>query len=507
MKLSKFAVWSAVFCLSTAMLQSQETTEAEKFSRQLKELQEQFERRQQQMEAKFERLAREQQAEIEGLKKRLAIAPTNTTANAAIAGPPGANQQPARPDSITAAAEIRAAPSNAVPETGLQSWTPSQPLTLARAGSAYMNISFDALMDLGWSSAHDVSKQLNLGDHDPVQRGFTLPNTEAVFEGAIDPYFKGVADIVFKLSKDNETQVELEEVYLTTTSLGGQLQLKAGQQFVNFGRQNPQHPHQWAFVDQPLILNRAFGPEGLRSLGATLSWLAPTPNYTELFLGVLNSHGESAFSFRNPGGVDEAGVARFHGRATMDRGLRGLGDLLYVPRIATSFDLTDAQTLLLGASAAFGPNETGEGTHTQVYGLDAYWKWKSPHAHAGFPFVSLQAEALFTRFEAGADPLAGLPAETLREWGGYSQVLWGFRPQWVAGLRGEYVTGNRGAFDDTDVFRGDRTRVSPNLTFYPSEYSKLRLQYNYDHGQHFGDEHAIWLQLEFLLGAHAAHKF
>jgi hypothetical protein len=150
---------------------------------------------------------------------------------------------------------------------------------------------------------------------------------------------------------------------------------------------------------------------------------------------------------------------------------------------------------------------TGSDRHTQIYGADLYWKWKPPHANAGFPFVSWQTEALYERFEAGEDLAAGLPAETLRDWGFYSQVLWGFKPRWVAGLRGEWVDGNTGAFDSQDVFRGQRTRVSPNLTFYPSEFSKIRLQYNYDHGQLFGDEHSIWLQVEFLLGAHGAHKF
>ncbi len=141
-----------------------------------------------------------------------------------------------------------------------------------------------------------------------------------------------------------------------------------------------------------------------------------------------------------------------------------------------------------------------------------YWKWKSPRANEGFPFVSWQTEALYQRFGAAEnmprqDLPGGLPAENLRDWGFYSQVLWGIKPRWVAGLRGGYVNGNEGAFDLSDVFRGDRTRISPNLTWYPSEFSKIRLQYNYDHGELFGSEHSIWLQIEFLLGAHAAHKF
>src|SRR5262249_52920765 len=157
-------------------------------------------------------------------------------------------------------------------------------------------------------------------------------------------------NIVFKLDRNNETELELEETYLQSTALPGNLQLKGGQFFANFGRQNPQHPHQWAFVDEPLILSRTFGPDGLRNIGTQLSWLLPTSFYTEAFLGVFNGQGGTAFSFRNPGEDDGFGTDRFHGRTTIDRELRGPGDLLYVPRIASSFDLNDAQTLVVGAS-------------------------------------------------------------------------------------------------------------------------------------------------------------
>src|SRR6266851_4325621 len=264
-------------------------------------------------------------------------------------------------------------------------------------------------------------------------------------------------------------------------------QIEALQKQIEALRQSQQHPHTWAFVDQPLVLNRAFGPDGLRNIGGQLSWLLPTPFYTEAFLGVFNGSGGAAFSFRNPDGN--------HGRTPVDRDLRGPGDLLYVPRIASSFDLTDQQTLVVGTSAGFGPNDTGPHSRTEIYGADVYWKWKSPKAMAGFPFVSVQAEALYERFGAGEDVTAALPlpAENLRDWGFYSQVLWGIKPRWVAGLRGEFVTGNDGAFDASDVFRGDRTRISPNMTWYPSEFSKIRLQYNYDHGQLFGDQHSVWM--------------
>ena len=103
------------------------------------------------------------------------------------------------------------------------------------------------------------------------------------------------------------------------------------------------------------------------------------------------------------------------------------------------------------------------------------------------------------------DPTITLPAETLRDRGAYAQVLWGMKPLLVAGLRGEFANGDDASFDSE--LRAARYRVSPNVTWYPSEFSKVRVQYNYDHRQGLGADHSVWMQVEFLLGAHAAHKF
>jgi hypothetical protein len=373
----------------------------------------------------------------------------------------------------------------------------------ARTAGAYMNIGFDGLADAGWSTEPDVSS-LQRGDHDPLVRGFTIPNMELTLDGAVDPYFRGFVDIVYKLEPNGETGVELEEAYVLTSALPGNLQLRGGQFFTEFGRQNQQHPHVWSFVDQPLVLNRMFGPDGLRSQGARLSWLVPTPWYTEAMVSVLNGTGGTTFSFRS----DES--AEIHGGEPVTRPVRQLQDLLIVPRLTTSVDLTATQTLLVGGSAAFGPNNSGPDSRTQIYGADLYWKWKSATASAGFPFVSWQAEALFRRYDAAArvsaaDSTVTLPEERLTDRGLYTQLLWGIKPRVVVGLRGDFVGGNTGAF--TSELRADRYRLSPNLTWYPTEFSKVRLQYNYDDRKGLGIDHSLWLQFEFILGAHAAHKF
>jgi hypothetical protein len=384
-------------------------------------------------------------------------------------------------------------------------WSPTAPIRVLGGGRGYLNLSLDALVDVGTSTNPDVPS-LELGAHDPTQRGVSMPSSEVVFEGGVDPYFKALATIVFALDEENETSVELEEMYGLTTSLPWNLQGKVGLYLAEFGRINQQHAHAWDFVDVPLVNAHILGPEGLRNPGARLSWLLPTPFYSELYGSVLNSQGVTAFSFRNE---EEPPF----GRAAVERPVSDLGDMLYVPRYVASFDLTDAQTLVVGTSAALGPNASGENTYTQIVGGDLYWKWKPAWQSGGFPFVSFQTEALGRRYEAAAGttpsedgPTIFLPAENLTDWGMYAQALYGFRRRWVAGLRGDWVADACGAAEPSSTC-AQRYRIAPNITFYPTEFSKIRLQYNFDHTRDLGNDSSVWLQLELLLGDHAAHKF
>jgi hypothetical protein len=380
------------------------------------------------------------------------------------------------------------------------------PMTIAGGGKTYMNISFDGQFALAYSSDRNLD-QLETGDHDPQQRGFSARNLELALDGAVDPYFEGFANIVFKLNNDNETELEAEEAFLQTTDLPFGLQLKGGQFFAAFGRINPTHPHTWDFADDPIVHGRLLGSDGLRGVGAQVSWTAPVSWYSQLIFGVQNGRGNTGYSFRNPG-VD--GV--FYGRLTTDREARGLQDFVYIPRWENSVDLSPTQTVLAGISGAFGSNETGANSRTQIYGADLLYKWKSSRAEGGFPFVKWQSEVTYRRFEAGRGVDQSFPvAETFHDWGIYSQVIWGFKKGWTAGVRGDYLHMQDSAFTD-DPARQSRSRVSGDLTWYPTEFSKIRLQYNHD----FLDANdfltareadSIFFQFEFILGAHGAHKF
>ena len=130
-----------------------------------------------------------------------------------------------------------------------------------------------------------------------------------------------------------------------------------------------------------------------------------------------------------------------------------------------------------------------------------------------------QTEILGRSYNAAAssEPDAPtLPSDTLEDYGGYTQVLWGFRPGWATGLRYEYgsASGDSTIDDalvshDDDPLRDKRHRVSPLLVWHPTHFSRLRLQYNYDRAKHLDDDdaHTVWLGLEILYGQHGAHEY
>lgn len=375
-----------------------------------------------------------------------------------------------------------------------------------------MDISFDVLAVGGASTERDGSIEvLQGGGHDPKRRGFTLQQGELGVQGAVDPYLASEAYIVF-----NEDKVELEEAFLKTTSLPLDLQLKGGYYLTEFGIMNQTHPHAWEWIDQPIVNTRFFGGDGTRATGARLSWLMPTPWFSELYLGMQNAGNTTEVSFL---GAREGFTTNVGGRPVVTRDVQNLGDLLYSARWENSFDLSPQVTTKFGFSGVMGSNNTGPNGSTRIYGADLKMKWRPSINERGWPFLIWQSEIMARDYKADryflddGTQVIDLPSETLRDWGLYTQLLYGFHPGWAAGLRYEFSGGSGESVREfssrsQDPFRDDRHRVSPLLSWYITEFSRLRLQYNYDHAEHLSeDAHSVWLGVEFLIGSHPAHKF
>ncbi|HMP74982.1 MAG TPA: hypothetical protein PKE12_01680 [Kiritimatiellia bacterium] len=394
----------------------------------------------------------------------------------------------------------------------------------------------------GGASSEDnhVLEELQGGGHDPKRNGFTLQQAEVSFSGVIDPYFRGEAHIVF-----TEDDVELEEAFVTSTALPSGLELKAGYFLTEFGRINPTHPHTWHWMDQPIVASRLLGEDGLRAPGVRLAWLLPTRWYSQLYFGIQNADSETAISFLGEGhhhgeedhghahgdeeeehedeheeedehGHEMEGETTIAGRPRVERELKNLDEYLYLVRWENSADLTEQSTVLFGLSGLYGPNDASENGETYVYGADLTLKWRPENNKRGYPFVIWQSEIMKRDFKAGAvsiphdEHFHDFASETIKDWGFYSQLVWGFAPRWETGLRVEYVTGNDAGVEerDHDPARSDRVRISPMLAYRPSEFTRVRVQYNYDDADFLDDKvHTVWAGLELLFGKHPAHKF
>ena len=357
------------------------------------------------------------------------------------------------------------------------------------------------------------------GGHDPNRNGFSISNVELSIGGAVDPFFDAQVNLAMSVDTEGETIIELEEAYGLTRALPLGLQIKAGQFYTEFGRHNTSHPHSWAFVDQPVIASRLLGADGLRSQGARLSWLTPLPWYAEFFGAIQNASGETTTSFISSGsghshGEETTEAPSFAEYPLVERRVNGPEDFLYAARWLNGFDLSDTLSTNIGLSALFGPNNTGQETQTQVYGADVYIKWQSAISNKGFPFLAWHSEFMTRHYSAGDESLA--EHSVLSDSGLFSYIQWGFRPGWILGVRYEIANGNESHLHDEtapeeeehDPLRELRQRISLSLSYYPSEFSKLRLQYNHDNAENLDTgAHSVWLQLEYNIGAHMAHKF
>ena len=400
----------------------------------------------------------------------------------------------------------------------------------------------------GFDDGHDHGHGDDHG-HGEVENGFNLRETEVTLTASIDNYLDGVA----VLAIDGESGIEVEEAYILTRSLPAGLQLKAGRFLSDIGYINRQHPHDWDFVDRPLVSEHLFGNHGLQENGLQLSWLAPTAFYSRFGVEVLQGENSGVANHVGSGSHTVTGYDTdtdgpndgSRARSQVDYGLRDESG----PRLVTAFakfspDLGfnhAAQFGLSGGSASAWQNvETHGSGRVDVWdgdawfaGVDAVYKYDAGRSF-GQGNWTVQAEYFYREIDAtyqnrnpdawDNDPDAGWNIDN--EWSGkakqdgvYLQTLYGFAPRWNIGLRAEALGLTNDSLEanrSENEFESFDTswRYSAQVSFMPTEFSRLRLQVNhYDYAHDDDDDHhndgawAVMLQYNMSLGAHGAHQF
>ncbi len=118
--------------------------------------------------------------------------------------------------------------------------------------------------------------------------------------------------------------------------------------------------------------------------------------------------------------------------------------------------------------------------------------------------MTLRAEAAFRSRQ--------VPGAVLQDWGLLSETVWTIDPSWELGGRYEYLSAVADVLGDgtdwlTEKWEGDRHRLSLQVTWRPSHFSRIRLQGNADLPADRDPIFAAILGLELLIGAHGAHSY
>jgi hypothetical protein len=339
------------------------------------------------------------------------------------------------------------------------------------------------------------------GDGHGLDEGFNLGHSELALDARLGDFMDGALTLGF-----DEDHVEVEEAWVRTRSLPAGLQFKAGKFLSDAGYINSRHPHEWDFVDRPLVNEYLFGDHGLQEIGVQATYLLATAWFTRVGIELLQGNGEGINLFDSDGPRD-----------------RRAG-----PRIVTLFartgpDLGPDHALQLGISGGYSSQyarvEDDHAVHGNAWfaGVDAVYKYDAgrSYGHGDFRFAGeyFHTGRSVHFFEEQGGSWEREDHFRERQDGMYVEGVYGVAPRWEAGLRLEALgLANRivDLHDEELESFGTSYRHSMMVTFRPVEPVFLRAQISQrdfadDHGRDRGLD--FMLQLNVALGAHGAHRF
>jgi hypothetical protein len=404
-----------------------------------------------------------------------------------------------RPESTAAAPPSSPAPaavSQAPPPTGgqptlMELARPRQPFALYESrGAGQLLFDMGIAGDfVGNITQRNVDKA-DGGSFSGRENRFFPREVEISLFGQVDPYAR--AEVRFEAGEEDtgEIAVHLAEAHLTLLTLPFATQVKLGQMRARFGLLNVSHEHDRPFIDQPNVLTRFLGDEGLVERGAELTWVAPLPFFVEALVGIFNGDNETAF------------------------GRGKLNEPLVTGRLRTFFDFEELGAIQIGVSAANGP--TPDRRRNTLVGFDVKYKlrpegWQWPLLTVGGEAIYQNRRVNVLGVDVDGDGVQDTPDETrIRErWGWYAWAEVQPWKRWAFGARYDWT--------EFPTTRGHEWAIGPYVSFMPSEFLRFRLGYkrtDRDKRDDFNNNGGsarlvdeILLQATFILGAHPAHPF
>lgn len=323
--------------------------------------------------------------------------------------------------------------------------------------------------------------------------GFSIGESELVLSSNIDSDFSGKATFAFA-----DDGASVEEAFIESTSIGHGITIKFGRFLSSFGYLNSRHAHLWDFADAPLMYRALFG-DTLKDDGVQFNYIFPTDLFMQMSAELLSGNAFPAGG-NNDGGVGASTVSFTAG-----------GDI--GTDHAWQSGVSHWQASNIGERLDANDN-TFSGDST-IDALNVIYKW-SPNGNPMEQNFKFQME-YFKRTENG-DITAAVSNNTSTysgdQKGWYAQAVYQFIPRWRTGIRLDRLSAdnsgdNSSVLNDTGLLTDghDARRSSVMIEWVPSEFSRLRLQFNHDQSAADITDKQLFMQYTFSLGAHGAHQF
>ena len=322
----------------------------------------------------------------------------------------------------------------------------------------------DIVGDAGLEKAAGATDRLNIRE------------VEVMLYSPADHLFDGVISLAAH-QEGSQAIFEVHEATLGSTRLIPRSRFRLGQFFLGVGRLNQIHRHDWPFISAPRVHKEFFDSEGILDTGVEYSYLLPIPLYLDLTVGITN--GWTFGHSHNLAGQKKPAVPTHYVRAV------------------TFFKLPWDGGMQVGLN--YVGRKAADGTFTTLFGVDATGKWRENQV---LTFL-LQTEIWHGK------KLANRPNEDAIGFYVYPQCSLGASV--YLGVRGDfYQILNLKDVPGNPVSNSDYALV-PTLTYKPSEFSTLRLAYNFGENHQAGalvaKKNFVELQAVFILGAHPSHDF
>lgn len=307
---------------------------------------------------------------------------------------------------------------------------------------------------------------------------------ELIFGSAVDPYSR--LDATLAIGDFEEMSVE--EAYLTRFALPLDLTARIGRFKPRLGKAIAVHRDSLDTVDEPLVVQRYFGAEGLSKTGVdvTRGIELPWPVLHEATIGVLE------------GGNGEEGTA--FGSTRRRPTVYG--------HLKNYLDIDDVTSLEIGLSDAIGSRDEDSEFEVNVLGIDGTLiRHFGPSRRLKLQGEVFNLNRTDSFFETAVDDGAGnllFFADDLdgNVWGGYALADFRIDAQWAAGFRYDNV---QLVDRPVDALEHQDEGYTGYLTFYQSEFARWRVQFSHFDLTDGSDDNQVMVQGTFSIGEHK-HK-